>query len=307
MKILIITSYNNESIAPFVKEQVDALMTLGCSCEYFLVKGKGWKGYLSNRSKLAATINAFQPDIIHAHYGLCGLLANLQRKVPVVTTYHGSDINSFRSRLFSKLAILLSAKNIFVARQLLEKAQAHGQKNVILPCGINLDDFSQTDKAEARNTLGWNSSAKYVLFAGAFDNEVKNAPLAKAALQHLPDFQLVELKGYSRQEVVLILNACDALLMTSHNEGSPQVIKEALACGCPIVSVRVGDVRRLISNIDGCYLASRDPQDIANKLSLATSINQRTQGRRRITELGLDNKAIASRLISIYDSCTANV
>ena len=86
MKILILCSKNSGRIAPFITDQVEALQKAGVVCEYFTVEGKGVKGYLRNFIPMMRKIREFQPDIIHAHYGLSGLLANLQRKVPVVTT-----------------------------------------------------------------------------------------------------------------------------------------------------------------------------------------------------------------------------
>ena len=87
----------------------------------------------------------------------------------------------------------------------------------------------------SKTILGWDAKRIYVLFAGAFDNEVKNSPLAKAALELIPNAQLVEMRGYNREQVNLVMNAANCLLMTSYREGSPQVIKEALTCGTPIV------------------------------------------------------------------------
>ena len=100
MKVLLVCSYKEhlaEHAAPFVVEQMKALQRRGVECALFFVKGKGIGGYLKQLRPLKKTITAFQPDVIHAHFGLCGLLANLQRRVPVVTTYHGSDINDHKA------------------------------------------------------------------------------------------------------------------------------------------------------------------------------------------------------------------
>ena len=143
---------------------------------------------------------------------------------------------------------------------------------------------------------------KLVLFSGAFENYVKNAPLAKAAIDLLPGVQLIELKGYTRTQVATLMQAVDVLLMTSFTEGSPQVIKEALACGCPIVSVDVGDVKEMTKGIDGCYIAERNARSIAENLTKAFAFGKRTKGRSVIIEKGLTNDIIASKLIRVYDS-----
>lgn len=302
MRILVVASYNKGRFAPFITEQARALEKQGCEVRFFGLQGKGIMGYLKNLSALKKEIKVFRPDVIHAHYGLSGLLANLQRQVPVVTTYHGSDINEPKVLRFSKMAMRLSAWNIFVSTKTLEIAKPK-KKHTLLPCGIDLSDLQLTDKSTARQKMNLIADKKYILFAGAFDNKVKNAPLAKEAVAHLNDdnVELLELKGYSRDEVTLLMCAADAFLMTSFTEGSPQVIKEALACGCPIVSVDVGDVKERIEDVDGCYVAiTRNPQELAGLLQKASQFEGKTKGRERIVADGLDNNIVAKRIMGMY-------
>ncbi len=301
MRILFVASGNKGTPAPFIREQAEALQSIGISVEYFTVQGKGVIGYLAARKGLIAAIHLYKPDIIHAHYGLCGLLATLQCRVPVVTTFHGSDVNERSIRSFSRLAMLRSRHSIFVSQGLIDIL--HPKKNwSLLPCGVDLANFLEISKAEARSRLGWEEGKKMILFSGAFDNPVKNAELAKEAVALLPEVEFLELKGFSREEVCLRMLAADALLMTSFTEGSPQVIKEALAAGCPIVSVDVGDVKEITSGVDGCWISDRCPEDLASKLQLALSFDGRTKGRERLVERGLDNRVITEKLIAIYRS-----
>ena len=303
MRILVVASFNKGRFAPFIVEQVEALKKQGCTIDFFGLQGKGLSGYLRNLPLLKQKINEFCPDIIHAHYGLSGLFANLQRRVPVVATYHGSDINEKNVLRFSKMAMRLSAWNVFVSRKTLEIAKPE-KKYTLLPCGIDLSDLQLTDKTEARQKMKLQADRKYILFAGAFDVEVKNAPLAKKAVALLQESQteLLELKGYTREEVTLLMCAADAFLMTSLTEGSPQVIKEAMACGCPIVSVDVGDVKERVEGIEGCYVANtREPQELADLLRKAMSFEGRTKGHDRIVADGLDNQQVAKQLIEIYE------
>ena len=302
MRILIVASYNKCRFAPFIVEQAEALKKQGCELDCFGVRGNGIKGYLRNLSALKKRIKEFQPDVIHAHYGLSGLLANLQRSVPVVTTYHGSDINDRKVLPFSKMAMRLSAWNIFVSRKTMEIAKPK-KRFTLLPCGIDLCGLQLTEKAEARLKVGLDANKRFVLFAGAFDNAVKNASLAKetVAVLHDENVELIELKGYSREEVLLLMCASDAFLMTSFSEGSPQVIKEAMACGCPIVSVDVGDVKERIEGIEGCFVAkSREPNELAGLLQKAFAFEGKTKGRERIMADGLDNKVVMKGLMEIY-------
>lgn len=301
MRILIVASYNKKYYAPFIVEQVDALRQVGCEVDYFGVIGKGIKGYLSSFSALRNKIKSFKPDVIHAHYGLSGLLANLQRTVPVVTTYHGSDINVSQVLRFSKISMRLSKWNVFVSQRNINIAKPK-KKYILLPCGVNLPNYVEEYICAIKQKVNWNPNKKYILFAGAFDNRVKNAKLAQESVSLIENTELIELKGYTREQVTALFYAVDAFLMTSFTEGSPQVVKEAMACGCPIVSVDVGDVADRIEGLEGCYIAERNPQDIAKKLVQSLSFNSRTKGRERIIELGLTNDLVAKKLVNIYQS-----
>lgn len=302
MKVLIVARYKNHKFAPFVTEQVEALIKVGVECEFFPINRQGLLGYISEWPKYLRCIRTVKPDIVHAHYGLCGLFANLQRRVPVVTTYHGSDINNPLIRKISQISLRFSAYNIFVSQKNIDliKPLSHF---ALLPCGINLDLFPVMDKAEARKQLGLLPDKKYVLFAGAFDNAVKNSPLAFDSISLLSGVELLELKGYPRKKVAILMNAVDALLLTSLQEGSPQVVKEALACGCPIVSVNVGDVRDLLESIEGCYVAhSREPEELSSLLKQALNYDQRITGREALKTKGLTNEIIAPKIYAIYNS-----
>ena len=278
---------------------------LNVTFDFFPLIGKGIKGYLSNRISLQQKIKEFSPDIIHAHYGLSGLLANLQRKVPVITTYHGCDIQARgKNLLLSKIAMQLSVYNIFVSNRIYKISNYKKQNGEIIPCGVNINHFKPIDKITARKQLKWDVNKTYVLFASAFDVPVKNSELAKKAVTLLDDAELVELKNFTRNEVQLIMNACDVLLLTSVREASPMVVKEAMLCNKPIVATNVGDIEYVFGNTDGCYLTSFDEKDCASKLEKAIKYSREigaTKGRERILELGLDNKLIAQKIVDIYN------
>ena len=342
MKILVLASDKGGKFVPFIEEQIVALQQAGVDVIRYGVTGKGITGYLRELPALRRFIRAERPDIIHAHYGLCGLLANLQRRVPVVTTYHGSDINKSSILRFSKIAMRLSAHNIFVSKRnvalafrLSPFAFRLKKRSTLLPCGINIpESWSELqNKLVGQLTLNqWVQSvlkhdAKNILFAGAFDNKVKDPELAKEAIALYNSaigngqwvmgingqwlianrpINLLELKGYNRDQVNALMYNCDALLMTSKTEGSPQVIKEAMACDCPIVSVDVGDVAERTSGVEGCYIVpTREPKDIAQAVLQAIAYEGRTDGRETVIEMGLSNELVAKRLIEIYKQVLA--
>lgn len=305
MNILIVCSATRGQVAPFVREQAESLQRRGEKVSFYTVGQKGISGYLSALPGLWKTIRQFSPDLIHAHYGLSGLLANCQRKVPVVTTFHGSDINIPEMLRWSRWAIKLSSHSVFVSQKMAELSGVKKHFSV-LPCGVDTSLFFPADKQEARRALEWDADGVYVLFAGRKDDNVKNYPLAKQAVEQIPNVRLIELKGYNRKEVNLLINAADVALLTSFSEGSPQFVKEAMACNCPVVSTNVGDVKDLTEGVDGCFITSFDIESVTDNLRQALRFGAekgRTASRLRIEEKGLTLDRVAAGLSEIYNQC----
>ena len=299
MKVLIVASGNSAVISPFVKEQGDSLKEIGLDIDYFLIKGKGIIGYLKNYFNLNRLIKTNTYDIIHAHYGLSGLLATFQSHVPVVITFHGSDVNLNRTNFYlSFLASRLSDANIFVHESLSKKLSLYSDKAEIIPCGVNLNLFKPIDKLASRDKLGLDHNYNYVLFSSSFNNKIKNAALAKLALSNFENIILLEMKGYSREEVHLLMNAVDILIVTSHSETGPLVVKEALACNCPIVSTDVGDVKELANGTKNCYIVEYDAKQIEQRIRDILSSNKKSDGRAAVKHLSLEK--IATDVYSVY-------
>lgn len=313
MKIIFVAAKKNTGhFSPFVEEQKAALISLRMNVVDYAHTAHGILNYVKWIPKLRKAIKQNNPDVVHAHFGLTGLMAGLASMgtgVPVVVTYHGCDVNDKKLRPFSRLAMRLAAWNIFVSkRQMInaygsEERAAKAKKGSIIPCGVNtnLFDAGQIDEIWYESKFG---NGKKVLFASDFGQEVKDPALAKAVIEDLKlkiaDLELVELKGYTREQVVTLMYKCKALLLTSIREGSPQVVKEAMACGCPIVSVDVGDVAERVEGLEGCYIVkSRDPKELAEALEKAIAYG-RTKGRERLLADGLDNEQVAHKLIEIY-------
>lgn len=304
MKVLIVCSFNNGKINAFIEEQANELKKSGLIVDYFLINKKGMFGYFLNLFPFYRKIYQFKPDLIHAHYGLSGLFSNLQPFFPVITTYHGSDIHQKSNIAKSKICFKLSKKNIFVGKDQV-KLMDVDQNYYIIPCGVDMNLFTMKDKNDSKRKLNFNLEKKYILFSSSFDNKIKNYPLAANAMSLLKsdDIELIELKGHSREKVVALMNACDLVLMTSVNEGSPQFIKEAMACSTPIVTTDVGDVKIILGETQGTFICKSTPENIAvgikNALEFAVD-HVKTNGRQRIIDLKLDNKCIAKQLIEIY-------
>jgi teichuronic acid biosynthesis glycosyltransferase TuaC len=304
MKVLIVCSGNAENFdfrihQAFIYEQIEAVKK-NHKIEYdtFFIKGRGVSGYLKNLRAMNSKIKRYLPDMVHAHFGLSGLLACLQRKVPVIITFHGSDGHVPQVRFFSKIASRLSRFNIFVST-VIQKFIYENDRDFIIPCGIDLEIFQSIDMKIAREELSFMPDKKYILFSSGFDNQVKNSPLAFSAVEKIElKCELIELKNKSREEVNLLLNACDLLLLTSFSEGSPQIIKEAMACNCPIVATDVGDIKEVIGKTDGCFITSFEPEDVAEKIGIALKFDKRTYGREKIKNF--NNKLVAEKVYSVY-------
>ena len=313
MKVLIVSSGNSGELAPFVGEQVESLARFNILFDYYHIVGKGVFGYLRNMKALSWKINSFNPDLIHAHYGLSGFLSILTKKnIPVITTFHGNDINpiglnsTFKpniNKLISRLTYQNSKNSIFVHKDLATKVNAKRGNYEIIPCQVNLDTFYPISKMSARADLNLSMHKKYVLFSSSFDNYIKNYPIAEEACKVFDDLEIIELKGYSRREVNLLLNACDLALITSFNEGSSQFIKEAMSCNCPVVSTDVGDAGYVFGQTEGCFLTSFEVDDIIDKIRNALEFagnKQKTLGRQRITELRMDAENTSQRVYEVY-------
>lgn len=287
----------------FIFDQVKEVKALNRDVTFcfFFIEGKGVFGYLKNLKNLKNQIEVEKPELIHAHYAFSGLLSNLQRKVKVITTFHGTDINVTKYRIISKINHSLGSYSIIVSNNL-HKRLNPSQKFIIIPCGVDSDLFQPLGMHFSRQTLGLSMNKIYILFSSFFNNAVKNYTLAQKAKDLLNDknIEIIEFKGYSRQESSLLFNAVDAALMTSFSEGSPQFIKEAMACNCPIVTTNVGDVKWVLGNTEGCFITSYEPEDVAEKIKKALEFGQKTNGRGRIVELGLDTRNVANKILEVY-------
>lgn len=314
MRILEVSRYKNnfaDHQLPFVTEQGESLRAAGCEVDFFLVKGN----YISAVKALKAKIREFKPDIVHAHYGLSAITAELQSIVPVVTTFHNGETHNWPVNFMTSLMSLRAKHVIYVAPHIRDLVYFKAKNYSIIPCGVSLDDCFLMDKSEARKQLGWSDDMKYIMFGGAFNNLRKNYPLLKEAVDRIGnDIEIVEMRGLSRKDCVLRMNACDVFALPTKNEGSPQALKEAMACNCPIVATDVADIKHLLGDLPGHYVLPNNKgndawwkgdehsaEELAELIRQALAFNGRTKGRERIIELGYTNELVAKKIIEIYE------
>jgi glycosyltransferase involved in cell wall biosynthesis len=181
-----------------------------------------------------------------------------------------------------------------------------GSRVWIVPDGVDLVRFAPRDRIACQQKLGWDPGSKHVLFPATPSRAEKGFPLAEAAVRGLAndglDVRLHTLGRVPHEEVPTWLNAANAVVLTSVREGSPNVVKEALACDVPVVSVDVGDVGERLAGVEGCFIADRTPDDLAAKVGRALAHDRRIDGRRTIAALSLER--IAARVREIYDILT---
>jgi teichuronic acid biosynthesis glycosyltransferase TuaC len=325
MRVLAVTNIyptpSNPALGTFVEQQVEGLRTAGLEVEVLFVdrRQEGARAYLGLGDQIRSSLRRFNADIVHVMYG--GVMAELATRTirdrPTVVTFHGADllgehVSGYLRRLSARFGVLSSrraarrATGIVVVARLLGEMLPRkvDQARVrIIPCGIDLTRFRPLEPSLCRQQLGWRDRGFHVLFNSNGDDPVKQPGLARATVQAarlagIPA-ELHELRGVCNSQVPVWLNASHVLLLTSCHEGSPTIVKEALACNLPVVSVDVGDVREQMHGIEGCYLASPTPGDLASKLRLVFAAYRRVDARSKMEELSVG--CVALRLKRFYE------
>ena len=304
LRVLVITNMfptpEHPAFGTFVGEQVESLRRLGVDVDVLFINPRRGKwNYLRGPAALRRRLRAGRYDLIHAHYVFCGLIAATQRQLPVVLTHHGIELLAGWTAPIARLASRLAEATIVTSAPMAERLSGRA---TVIPCGVDLELFRPIPQEEARRELGLPRDRKLVLFAGERRPE-KRIEIARAAARRLQEegeaVELIEAAGQPHTRVPWYMNACDALVLVSDYEGSPMVVKEAMACGLPIVSTDVGDVREIVKGTDGCYICRQDVADVADKLRLALAFGRRTEGRRRVEHLSVER--VAERIVRVYE------
>lgn len=310
MKVLVVTNMYPSSQQPafgtFVQDQVEALRQVGVEVDVLFIDGRKHRlSYLWGIFRFWGVLLKKRYHLIHAHHAITGFIARLQFLHPVVVTYHGGEVGAHVPGWLRSLA--LKGPRLFdrvVVVNQKEKVRLRNRLNVrVIPCGVDLDEFQPMPQAEARCLLNLPLDKPLVLWAGEYWQFEKRFELVRESVQVLkkscPQAELILVSGKPHSEIPAYMNACDVLLLTSCSEGSPMVIKEAMACNMPIVSTNVGDVAEIIQGVQGCYLAKPTAQDIAEKLRYVFRQRLRTNGRDRIAHLS--SLAVAHQIVEIYN------
>jgi glycosyltransferase involved in cell wall biosynthesis len=272
--------------------------------DYYPIKGKGVLGYLSNVGKLRIYLRENHFDVIHAHYSLTAFVASLAMASPLVVSLMGSDVKKgLVYRMFIHIfAFFFSWKTIIVKSEDM-KTSLKIKRAKVIPNGVDISRFCELPQRDCQIKLGWDENKRHILFPANNTRPVKNYRLLEQAVKILKDKDL-EIHWFDNipnEETPLWYNAADVVVMTSLWEGSPNAIKEAMACNRPVVSTKVGNVDWLFGETKGCFFTNFSARDCADKILAALAFSGRTNGRQYIINLGLSNDLVAKRLVEIYE------
>lgn len=309
LRVLVITNMypaaDRPTLGTFVAEQVASLRRRGLSLDVLFVDGPAGKlNYARGLVDVGRVLREAPYDLIHAHYVFSAMLALAgaalgRRRLPIIVTQHGIEAQQGWTAPLCRWTSRRTACTIATSRRV--AAALPGVRQAVIPCGVDTDLFQPMPRDTARQALSLPADAPLVLFVGAPRPE-KRLPLIQAAAARLqaslPAARLLLIHDEPRERIPLYMSACDVLVLASTAEGSPMVVREALACDLPVVSTDVGDVPELLDGLPGCYIAASEADDLAGKLAQSLAYGRRTTGRARILPHSLDG--VAEKIEAIY-------
>ncbi|HKW15054.1 MAG TPA: glycosyltransferase family 4 protein [Candidatus Krumholzibacteria bacterium] len=322
MRTLVFTNMYPSAAMPFygsfVRDEADALREAGVDVDVYFVNGRANKlNYFGMPAGFFERIRRTPYDVVHVHHSFCGLVATMQKKIPVVWTFHEGEISGDTADALREQPIKHIAYSKKMKRYVAQKVDAvvvvaeHlreplGRADALwLPAGINWKRFAPMDSGEAKRQLGLSLEKRYVLFPAAPARVEKRYDLARSGferfLESTPaahDLELIALDNVPHERVPLYMNASEVVLMTSAFEASPVTVREALACNVPVICTDVGDARVVMKGIAGCHIVAAEPKAIATALRDTLNGPRRVESRERMHAYALDT--VAQKLIALY-------
>lgn len=316
--VMVIAGQPDGNEFPFARRQARMLgERFGVEVERFFLRDRMspvrlWKA----RRELKRTLREFRPDLVMVHYGtVTGLFTVLSSFVPVVITFQGSDLNKTPSdgrirdllgRWFSQLAAFFAAGIICVSEGLRDRLWWRRDEAHVLPMGADLATFRPMDKQESRKSLGWSPHERVVLFNNN-NPGVKRMDIAQAVIERVraqvPEARLEALQGaIPPDRMPVLMNAADVLLLCSDQEGSPMMVKEAMACGLPVVTSDVGDVRARLKDVEPGAVVAQDPAALASAMLEVLRDPRRSNGRELAAGNGADAETLDARTFALLRS-----
>jgi len=302
---------------PFTKAQVESLRKMDLDIYVYNIRGYESKlNYLKAPKIIKKLVIENDIDIIHAHYSYAGLSAIFSSaKTPILVSLMGSDLLGVPNK--SGELTLRGKFDSYLSKYLVNKIDAvivksDRMKHVVksrapihvIPNGVDFEHFKPKDMMVSRSKIELDKNTFYILFLGNPELNRKNYDLALRSFEKLknklPDkkIELLSPFGISSSEVVDYMNSSNLLLQTSYWEGSPNVVKEAMACNLPVYSTDVGDVKEILNNTKNCLVVNYNAEEISEKIKLLVLDYSKSNGREMINELKLE--VVANKIIAIY-------
>jgi glycosyltransferase involved in cell wall biosynthesis len=306
VRVLVVTNFMPDAGAPqrgrWVRDQVDEVRKRGLDVDLFAFPpGRG--EYLPATRRLRALLRRERFDLVHAHYGLAGWVAQLAGAEPLIVTFHGTDV---RHHLVGHLSRRLAWRCNLVAgvsRALFQPEDGRPglpavPGSAVLPCGPDLERFEPLPRAETRKRLGLDPEGRYLFFPANPNRPEKRHDRA-AEVAAAGDADLLTGGSIEPEQMPLWINAANAVLVTSDYEGFGMAAVEALACDVPVLSTPVGIAPYAVGGVDGCLCTPFDAAAWAAvaQRHLGTS-DPRVQGAARAASLSA--AAMAERVIEAY-------
>jgi len=323
-RVLVVTNLwpteSDPGVGSFVRAQMESLLPLGVDFDVLFINGRESRwNYLRAIGELRRRLKRQRYDLIHAHFGLSGLVARCQLKLPVVVSFMGDDVLgqpkldgriTTMGRFYQISSFVLArlvAAVIVKSREM--KSRLRLDRAYVIPNGVDLDLFSPADLAQARRGLGLDPAKKFILFPYDPAEARKRYDLIEAAASRarteIPELEILQVRGAPRQLMPIYMNAADVLVLASLFEGSPNAVKEAMAVNLPVVAVDVGDVTELLGPAEGNFLVPRDPEAMASRIAEICRKGTRSRGREWISRLSMPN--VARQIVEVYANVRSGV
>ena len=314
MKVLIVTNVYPSEGHPyhgiFVKEQMAAIKRLHPDVEFdvYYINGFGGKGeYFKSIWKVSSHISKHNYDLVHIHYGLAGMYLYwpFVKKGKTLVTFHGSDIqpnggNGMISVTVSRHAAKKADAAIILNDDMDTMVKPYCANTHMIPCAVDVNTFLPMTKTGKHDRV-------QAVFPSNHERQVKNYPLFCEVMSILKEKYGIEveereLKNMTRKEIAQLYSNADILLMTSKSEGSPQAVKEAMACNLPCVSTPVGDVNVLLNGVKDSYVSKEhNAEELAALVVKSLKRDgQGISGREQILKLGVDEDSVANKVYGLY-------
>ncbi|MBP7496471.1 MAG: glycosyltransferase [Bacteroidales bacterium] len=323
MKILQVTNAFPTASMPvygiFIREQIESLKLIGMDSDIYFINGreKGKKEYLNAVFRLKKLMNNY--DLIHCHHFItAAIVLALKPKPKVIVSFLSDGIKEFINPdfpLFNKMVkeniykFIINKSSARIFKKAIPEFLLEDAFSFYLPNGVNTDIFKPVNKIKAKEYLGLNPNKTYLLYTSLIDlnRREKRYDIFKETINLLKnkykrqDIEELVMTEVERDKVPFYFNSAALHLLTSDFEGSPNTVKESLACNTPVVSTNVGNVREMLKGLNSCFVSdSNNPEALAELVIKALNSTGKDNLRQVVLDKELDMNSVAVKLKDIY-------